>query len=74
MCVYQLCETRLHIPGVRFMIVELHVTINGIILRTVLFQKEAAILKQRKERRGRIKEAGRTGGKRGKTKMVMVSE
>lgn len=53
---------------------ELHVAINGIILWTVLFQKETAILKQRKERRGKIKEAGRTGGKRGKKKMMMVSE
>ena len=52
------------------------VTINGKILWTVLFQ-ETAIEKEKKERRGKIQEAGKTEGKKRKKKMhsnVMVSE
>ena len=53
------------------------VTINGKILWTVLFQKETAIEKEKKERRGKIQEAGKTEGKKRKKLMhsnVMVSE
>ena len=52
------------------------VTINGKILWTVLFQ-ETAIEKEKKERRGKIQEAGKTEGKKRKKRMhsnVMVSE
>lgn len=53
------------------------VTINRKILWTVLFQKETAIEKEKKERRGKIQEAGKTEGKKRKKLMhsnVMVSE
>ena len=46
------------------------------VLWTVLFQ-ETAIEKEKKERRGKIQEAGKTEGKKRKKKMhsnVMVSE
>ena len=42
------------------------VTINGKILWTVLFQKETAIEKEKKERRGKIQEAGKTRQKKKK--------
>ena len=53
------------------------VTINGKIMWTVLFQKETAMEKEKKERRGKIQEAEKTEGKKRKKLMhssVMVSE
>ena len=93
MCVYHLFVTSLHIPCLRFKtknIKKLTKRYSGIYVEpllpllplmekkmwTVLFQ-ETAIEKEKKERRGKIQEAGKTEGKKRKKLMhsnVMVSE